>query len=196
MTRSRLFCKCQMILLTFLFTTLTLLLFGCSNVHDIKNDHGEMFSAQKASQIIKASEQKFFVLKAQDGQDDNQIYQGSGLTTSQLIESAFKPYVRLIKVGELTGPLDHKLTMAKEAGYTYVVVPKIIKWSDNYTFWTGVPDEVSLILKVYSTKTLEQVEGFVINSESSLTPKPNQKPQDLLYQPLSQVVKVMFKNKV
>ncbi|TNF69498.1 MAG: DUF4823 domain-containing protein [Gammaproteobacteria bacterium] len=168
------------------------LLSACSGMHQVVRSDGKSLKAQSSPEIAQALSQRVLIVVAKDGFDDDQTYKGSGKVTTQLIQSIFKPYFKVVQVGQLSGSLEDQLKKAQSEGYQFIIVPKILKWSDHYTFWTGVPDEVNLSLKIYNTKKRQQVDGFTIKSESSLTPKPNQKPQELLYQPLQQIAKAMF----
>ncbi|MCF6766577.1 DUF4823 domain-containing protein [Thiotrichales bacterium 19S3-7] len=169
---------------------------ACSGVHQVVRADGKPLGLQTSPEISQSTSQRVLILMANDGSDDAQIYKGSGKITTQLIQNVFRPYFKVVKLESLNGSLENQLEMAKSQGYQYIIIPEILQWSDHYTFWTGVPDEVSLNLKIYNTNTQQQIDSFTIKSESSLTPKPNQKPQDLLYQPLKQIAKVMFNHDV
>lgn len=170
------------------------LLSACDGVHQVMRSDGVPLGDKAVSNDEILLNQNALLLIAHDGSDDQNTYKGSGLKATQVIQSVFKPYLQSIKLVPNTKRLSTVLSEAKNSSYQYVLVPEISKWSDHYTFWTGVPDKLSLKLTFYNVKTQKKIDSFTIKCESSLTPLPNQKPQDLLYQPLQQIAQVIFKN--
>lgn len=178
--------KMTLIGLGFVITT------GCSPNYQLIND----VNNKTVPEIQKlAKNQSALLIIANDGYGDGEVHTGSGIKTTDTICHILQPYFKSIKIVGLESNFNEQMKSAYQKGYQYVIEPELNTWVDSFTFWTGVPDQIELNLKIYDAKTQKQLESYTIKSESSLTPRPNQKPQDLLYQPLNQIAQVIFNDK-
>ena len=179
-------------MIRFLFVfSLCALLFGCASQKSIISNFGNDGSAKSLVQLDP--NKTIYITFPSAKLNQNISTPAYALKVSEAIQKAFEPYVKNIGVAKRSQTDLVNLQRAKQGGYVYLVEPTIDKWSDNRTFWTGVPDEVEIEIDVFDTATGELVDHFDITGTSSLMPSINFKPYELLSEPLNRISAQLFK---
>ena len=121
-------------------------------------------------------------------------YLNSATDVMNIIKISLQPYTNKIYMSKKLKNDIEEISFAEKSGCHYIIEPTITKWEDRHTFWTGVPDQVSIMIDIFETQSGEIVDHFMINGRSSHTAPINQKPYDLLYEPLKNVFAMLYKN--
>jgi hypothetical protein len=181
----------------FIVSIFTILLVGCAGQYNIIESSGNMpLDSGQARLIMLDKNLRAYVTIPQNGKDKYKEYPRSGKEVAEVIQSVFATHLKQVNIASSHQDDIANIQRAKQGGFSYLIDPTINEWSDNYTFWTGVPDKVSVGINIFDVATGDLLDHFTINSTSSLTPSINQKPYDLLYAPLNQISAKIFKSTI
>ncbi|WP_157966557.1 DUF4823 domain-containing protein [Fastidiosibacter lacustris] len=127
-----------------------------------------------------------------NGYDDLHSYPQSGKKAINVINQSFKSYFRELHCAKDFRSAQFEYLAAREKNYDYFILPRITKWTDSYTLFTGIADEVVMNLKIYDLKTNTLINEIRINSQSSKVPGFEKSPSELLQEPLSAIASHLF----
>jgi hypothetical protein len=112
---------------------------------------------------------------------------------ANVMKITLQPYTNKIFISRKERSDIDEISYAEKNGCYYIIEPTISVWEDRHTFWTGVPDKVSIAIDIFETKSGEMIDHFTIKGKSSHMAPINQKPYDLLYEPLRNVFAMLYK---
>jgi len=133
-----------------------------------------------------------FITTPHDGNYGPEFYFGSGTSVARAFEAAFIPYTGNVIIGGQTGPMVDALDAARTNSCKYLVFPKITHWEDRATEWSGIPDQIELIVKVVLVENGTDINAVKINGKSSWFTFGGDHPQDLLKEPIEKFVGSLF----
>lgn len=162
-----------------------ILLTACADTHQL------VVNPTGAQTKLTASD-SFYVAVSRDGSYGSKTYQGSGLMTSQVLQSALAKHARTVQSGRSFESFDEGLKAARKKNSRYLVYPTIIAWEDRATEWSGIPDRVAVKIEVVQALNEETVASATINGKSGLATFGGDHPQDLLPQPVADFVSTLF----
>jgi hypothetical protein len=94
-----------------------------------------------------------YVAVPQDGRFGTKVYAGSGERLARLVVRAFLPYMRAVEAGAQAQTKAAALASAKAGGFTYLIVPEILRWEDRAGAWSGVGDAAALRITIIDTQS-------------------------------------------
>ncbi|MFT6836400.1 MAG: hypothetical protein ACJA0H_002450, partial [Francisellaceae bacterium] len=166
------------------------ILAGCATSKSIITTNTNL-SAQKSTDIIQLNKSsKISVFVPEDGFDldgSGEIIKGSGLQAANVVTEVLSKYFTHVQEVTNIKDLNSEIKSARAKGYNYIVYPKILAWTNHYTFWSGIPNKIEVNLRIYDIKKKHIIDSFTIKSESDLLEQPGETTKDLLYQPLSNI---------
>ncbi len=182
----------------FLLVVITVLISACASTTNITIDKGKTpetsnsndntVSVNELIQLNKESRICIFVPK--DGMDTEltgQIIAGSGTQTANIVTDILSRYFQNVDLENNTDDLNSAIKTTRKNGYDYIIYPKILTWTNYATFWSGVPNKLSVNLRVYDVKNKKLVNSIIIENESSELVRPGFQTSDLLQKPLNDV---------
>jgi hypothetical protein len=138
------------------------------------------------------SSDSVYVAVSRDGVYGSKTYQGSGLTTSQILLSSLAKRIRRVETGRSPQSFDEALKIARDSGYRYLVYPTILQWEDRATEWSAIPDRVEVKIEIVDATTGKTLDSAVIKGKSGLATFGGDHPQDLLPKPVEDYVSRLF----
>ena len=85
-----------------------------------------------------------------------------------------------VVLGGTVGEIPEAVAAAAAAGADFVVYPRIVHWSDRATEWSGVPDRITLNLRIYEVATGTLLNRQEIRASSRWATFGGDHPQELL----------------
>lgn len=171
-------------LLVFMF--LLMIFCGCADSYNLVRNN-------PSSIITKLTpKDSFYIAVSKDvvyGEDKNE---GSGLTLSQILQSAIGKRARRVEIGTGYQPFDDALLYARSKSFNYLIYPTILHWEDHATEWNGVADKVEVKIEVIGSATENSIDTAIINGRSGLATFGGDKPQDLLLKPIEEFISALF----
>lgn len=128
-----------------------------------------------------APESQVLVVIPADGRDErNAVYAGTGRSTAMALASALR--ARQIGVDLHLEPLelDPALALARSTPAGYLVLPEIRNWSDRLTEWSGVPDRITIRIRVVEVASGEVLDDRDTRASSRWATLGGDHPQELL----------------
>ena len=121
----------------------------------------------------------------------NQNFPESGTQTAQAIKTAAKEQTESVK----TIPSNDKARiMAADPGsYGYLFYPEIKHWEERATEWSGIPDRITINLKIYDLKTKSMLGEYSYSGKSKWATFGGDHPQDLLPEPSRKTDESLYK---
>ena len=172
----------------FLYPVLSVLLIGgCADTHKLTRSGGSQAVVHLQRQASA------YVAVPSDGRYGATIYAGSGAMTTQVVASAFAPYLSKVTTGTKVEDLDQAVATAKVGRFTYLLYPQILQWEDRATEWSAKPDIVAVKLSVLSTDTGALLDSVIIEGKSGLATFGGDHPQDLLPKPMTEYAASLFR---
>jgi len=152
---------------------IALLLAGCVHKYAVP-ETGDRYSRIPSSARV-------YVAEPMDGQDDRpRAYEKSGRWTRSAVVQALRGQgVQLIS-GEVAASQDEAMELARAAGAGFLVYPEIRHWSDRATEWSGVPDRITLDIRIYDVSTGSVINRQKIRASSRWATFGGDHPQELL----------------
>ena len=109
-------------------------------------------------------------------------YPNSGRMTANEVQSAFIPYASHVDIAKDNKPDAN----------VYYVKPSILHWEDRATEWSGLPDRIEVTVEVYESGS--RVAASKFSGKSKWFTFGGDHPQDLLKQPLAELVKSLYEH--
>lgn len=129
-----------------------------------------------------------YVSVPDDGRYGDTTYTGSGENTAQVITGAFASRVKRADQGRNFANQAEAMEAAQAADADYLVVPQITHWEDRATEWSGIPDQIEVLMSVYNTENGSLIDKARIEGTSSWWTLGGDEPQDLLDKPVRDYV--------
>jgi len=171
--------------ITIILLVTALLTVGCADSHQLIRNNTNSVSKLTPND-------SFYIAVSRDGVYGAKIYQGSGLSSSQVLHSALSKHARNVQSGQSFLPFEESLKYARDNNYKYLVYPTILEWEDRATEWSGIPDRVELKIEFIQTATGRIVESGIVKGKSGLGTFGGDHPQDLLPIPINEFVSILF----
>jgi hypothetical protein len=151
----------------------TLLLVSCVHKYAVP--------AATQSQVCLPAAATVYIITPEDGRDDRpRTYEGSGDWTRSAVAKALRDRGMRVLPGGTTVELSEAIAAAGAANADFLVYPKIVHWSDRVTEWSGIPDRITLNMRIYEVATGKVVNRQEIEASSRWATFGGDHPQDLL----------------
>lgn len=187
-----------------------LMLFGCASTTTVIENSAQSSPVvvQKAETPTDASYElvmnepleklplntKGYIASANDGYDDFHFYEGSGLSVNRVLDQLFQPFFKTLWVSSTQRSARDEYIQAKTHGYDYFILPRISQWTQSQTWLTGVPNRVTLRVKIYDLHTDQLIDFFTIRSKGSSIVNTGSPDQMLLTQLEPKIHLLFFTN--
>lgn len=159
---------------------------GCQST--IKQTGGEV----SASAAPLKPGARVYVAMPEDALDKKVPVMGSGKRTALALQDAFKRHTRNVVMSKAPETLEQAMERAKDLSYEYVVLPRILKWQDRPTEWTGVRDKLQVKIDLVSVETGQVVRSTMIDGKGRWMTDGEDAPQDMLAEPVDKFVRSAF----
>lgn len=124
-----------------------------------------------------------YVSLPEDGYSGGKLYAGSGKMTALSLAAALGARVARVEHAESQANLDASSTTARGANCRYLFIPSIVAWEDRATEWSGRPDRLEILLKVYDlagTGRERLIDTATLKGSSTFFTFGGDHPQDML----------------
>ena len=165
--------------------TLVALLTGCSAQQDIQDDGA-------TAVILPANQKTAYVTTPVDGRDGASIYFRSGSLTANIVADAFAPYFVNLTLGPDPASREDALMSARSQQADYLIEPKILRWRDVDTAWSGAVDQATITLTIIDAKTGTEVKSSTIDAKGSFMGIAAGHPEDFLVKPVRRYAEGLF----
>ena len=174
----------------------SILLVSCSNYHQIMKGEGStsgVLSNYSMSNItVLDKNSPVCIALPKNSTTNHASYLKDFVDISNVINISLRPYTTQSTIYSKYRSEIEGLEFAKDKNCRYVIFPNITSWEDRHTFWTGVPDKISLNIDIFDVNNGELIDHFTIKGRSSNTAGINQKPYELIYHPLKNIFKALY----
>ena len=126
----------------------------------------------------------------ENGAYNNEVYARSGEYTANALSVAFQPYASPVNIVQCASLACVQRGDSMKA--RYVVVPRIARWEDRATEWSGKPDQIEIEISVFDASSSEKLASTVLSGKSQWATMGGDHPQDLLKEPLESFVKTLY----
>jgi hypothetical protein len=150
----------------------------------------EPVSSVAAKKIARGA--RIYVATPRDGSYNGRQYQGSGATVASAFDAALSRYADSVIVGPGSDSTAEVIATAKEKNCAYAVIPKITRWEDRATEWSGIRDKMELFVKVLSVESGTAVASAEIKGKSAWATFGGDHPEDLVKAPVQEFVAGLF----
>ncbi len=181
------------------FLTFCFALSGCTSTHEIvTNSMQKTLAAQDdairySDVLVKLPlHATAYMAYPNNGYDELHSYPDSAPKTMTVLSNIFKPYFKKLGVAKSFNSAQFEYLAARDKHYEYFILPRLLQWTDSYTFFTGVANKVVIDIKIYDLRTNQLIDEIHIQSESSKIPGFEKTPPDLLKEPLTTVAGHLF----
>jgi len=121
------------------------------------------------------------VVTPADGRDErNATYHDSGSWVASALTSALQVHHVEASVAPPEVGFEAALLAARSAAAHFLVVPTIQNWSDRLTEWSGIPDRITIRVRVIEVSTGELLDDRDLRASSRWATWGGDHPQDLL----------------
>lgn len=126
--------------------------------------------APEKSALLSPSSSLLIVVP-RDAEKGNHTYPDSGRLVAQKLVQAFTGRVARVRYTEVA---------VKGGGFTHIIQPAILRWSDHTSSWVKTPDEVSLGLTLMQFPSGQALDTTTVSAKSSWTDFGGHQPEQLL----------------
>lgn len=140
-------------------------------------------------------EASVYVAVPPDGRFADYVYPGSGRRLAELIGETFAPHLRAVALGAEPQTPTAALASARDGGFTYLAVPRIVRWEDRASAWSGLPDAAEIRLALIETRSGDAGDIAVIVGRRKPVAEDegaDTHPEDLLVGPLAAYAEAVF----
>lgn len=151
------------------------LLAGCASKSIVRPD------SQAAPSI--AANAGVYVALPEDGYSGGKLYAGSGKMTELSLVAALGARVAKVEHAESQMSFSASVSAARADSCRYLFVPAIVAWDDRATEWSGRPDRLDILLKLYDlqgTNEGKMIDRATLKASSSFFTFGGDHPQDML----------------
>jgi hypothetical protein len=133
-----------------------------------------------------------YIVTPRDGNYGDIKYPGSGMSVASAFDTALQRYSDDVVVGGLAETAAVALATAKEKKCVYLIIPKITRWEDRATEWSGKRDKMELFVRIIRVEDGSELRSAEIQGRSSWATFGGDHPQDLLKEPVTEFVGSLF----
>lgn len=134
---------------------------------------------------------KVVVVIAADGRYGAKVYSGTGDEFTSLVMVEFAKFAAGYEILPRM-ELPNALSVAKEKGAMYVVVPEILHYEDRNTPWSGRLDQITVKVSVYLVEDGSMAQSSMITANNQVATFVDNRPMVLIYKPLTELVKNFY----
>lgn len=171
----------------FVFVVNLVLFTSCTSTYNIK----EITNYSENEKTTVCSESKFLVTVPEDAFYGSINYPNSGKMAAYAIRDALSKHTASIHVDSKYQAFQDIPNEALTP-YDYIIVPRINKWIDYATEWSGKRDVLEIQIEIYNTSSEKRIHSVLIYGKSRLLSFGGDHPQDLLYKPVSEYIDSLF----
>ncbi|MBL8660170.1 MAG: DUF4823 domain-containing protein [Rhodospirillales bacterium] len=127
-----------------------------------------------------------YVAVPADGRFAGHVYPDSGRRLALLIARAYAPHISVVTTAAEAESEAASLASARGAGFTYLAVPRILRWEDRAGVWSGMADAAEVRIALIDTRSGDAADIAVIaghDARDRVTAGEGA-PEDLLARPL------------
>jgi hypothetical protein len=135
---------------------------------------------------------KLFLAIPADGQYSGREYVGSGQAVTATFEQALAAHTPHIIIGPTQADPEAVVAKARETNCAFAVLPRITRWEDRATEWSGKRDKMEIAVRVIDTANGKTLRAATITGKSSWFTFGGDHPQDLLREPIDEFVRSLF----
>ena len=165
--------------------TLLVLLIGCSAQQNIQDDGA-------TAVILSTNKKTAYVMTPMDGRDGAGIYFRSGSLTADIVADAFAPYFVNLTLGPNPASREEALISARSQQADYLIEPKILRWRDVDTAWSGSVDQATITLTIIDANSGIEVKSSTIDAKGSFMGIAAGHPEDFLVKPVRRYAESLF----
>ena len=169
---------------TLLILALAVALSGCADSH-------QWMPQQTSTTHLKPSDRVFISVPV-DGSYGEDVYNGSGRDTAQIIYASFARHSKAARLGRTALDYDDALVAAMAGGHDILILPTILHWEDRATEWSMIPDQVEVKIDVIKVQSGEIISSGIAKGESGIATFGGDHPQDLLPEPVETFVSALY----
>jgi hypothetical protein len=136
--------------------------------------------------------QSFYIVTPRDGSYGSQHYAGSGAAVANAFSAALLKYANDVLIGDYVESTEAAQDVAKAKHCAYVVIPRITRWEDRATEWSGIRDKMELMVKIVNTADGTVLSASEINGKSRWMTFGGDHPEDLLKEPVQEWIASLF----
>jgi hypothetical protein len=137
-------------------------------------------------------DQGVYVVTPRDGSYNGKQYTGSGATVANAFSAALSRFASDVIVGEFVESASSAAEAAKSRHCAYVLIPKITRWEDRATEWSGIRDKMELFVKIVNTSDGTVASSAEIKGKSRWATFGGDHPEDLLKEPVEEWVATLY----
>lgn len=132
-----------------------------------------------------------YVMRAADGGHRGRTERGSGLAASREVTTALSYQNPLVELAESSEPRTEVLALAQSRGFAFVVDPEVVLWENRATNWSGRPDRVRIVIRLFDATDGRALDATTISATGpSLLDLGG--PAELLRKPLIEYAENLF----
>jgi hypothetical protein len=166
-----------------LFLILVVLMAGCASTYK------QSLLNEPSAKLVKG--RSIVIATPSNGWYEKKEYAASGKMTMLATKAAFARFSSSITISDDC----RDLTYLKNNGlnsFDYYVVPEILHWEDRATEWSGISDKIEVKISVYEGQGWKELVSTLISGKSKWMTLGGDHPQDLLPEPLNQLVESLY----
>ncbi len=157
---------------------------GCADSHT--------WTPQQNGSARIAANDRILITTPLDGEYGTHVYNGSGRNTAKIISNATSAKSRFVRVGGVTVSFEDAVSQAQRSDQDILIFPTILHWEDRATEWSMIPDKVEVKVDVVNVRTGDVISSGVIKGSSGLATLGGDHPQDLLPEPVAELISELF----
>ena len=167
----------------FLACTASLMLLSCVSKYSLDR--------QMQSGVIPPNAW-IYVSVPESGRYGNYLYEASGWQTRDAVAQAFIPHVARVLVAKRVEPVDVARASARAETATHLVFSEIKHWEDRATEWSGLPDRITIQIRIYEVDSGKLLDSAEVSGKSRWATFGGDHPQDLLDRAVGDYVDLLF----
>jgi hypothetical protein len=150
----------------------------------------EPVSSGPVKKMLRGS--SIYVVTPNDGSFNGRQYQGSGTTVASAFDVALSRFADSVIVGDKRDSTAEVIAVAKEKKCVYAVIPKITRWEDRKTEWSGIRDKMDVFVKIVRVEDGVVMASAEIKGKSGFVTAGGDNPEDLVKAPVQEFVASLF----
>lgn len=109
-----------------------------------------------------------YVAVPEDGRFGTKVYAGSGSDVAALVAQSLSPRLGHVKIAQAEGEGERSpkaaLAEARAGGFTYLIVPRILRWEDHDATWSAGPDRAKILVEVIHAASGDAADVAIIEA--------------------------------
>ena len=127
-----------------------------------------------------------YVAVPEDGRFGTKVYAGSGLDVAALVARSLSPRLGRVEIAEGEQSPKAALADARAGGFTYLIVPRILRWEDHDAAWSAGSDRAKILVEIVDAASGDAADVAVIEGRGGLAAQAgvDGAPVDVLEAPM------------